>query len=247
MNRTARQLVLLLLLALAAGQAAAETLRVGVLSYRGAERALQEWQPHADYLGKKLAPRRFEIVPMLLPDFPAAIAARRIDLLITNTGHYVELEAAGNVARIATLRIAGPHGPVDRLGGVAIARVERTDLQGYADLKGKRILVPDLNAFGGFQLHLPEARAAGIDLRRDVAELVPLQSHDKIVASILAGEGDAGFIRFGLLESLAAAGKLDPARLRVIAPKTTPGFPYIHSTALYPQWPSRALPTFPKS
>jgi len=242
MNRLVGKLaLLLLLLALVAGHAAAETLRIGVLAYRGAERAVRDWQPHADYLGWKLAPRRFEVVPLTLAEFAPAVANRRIDLLITNTGHYVELDAGGKLARIATMRIAGPNGPVDRFGGVAIARAERSDLQGYADLRGKRVLVPDLNAFGGLQVHLPEARAAGIDLLRDTGELVPLQSHDRIVASILAGEGDAGFIRSGLLESLAAAGKLDPARIRVIHPNSTPGFPYAHSTALYPQWPFARL------
>ena len=239
MSRFAAWLAALLLILAAAipPACAAETLRFGVLAYRGKERALKDWQPHADYLSKRLAPRRFEVVPLTLDEFPKVVEAGSIDVFTTNTGHYVELEVAGNVARIATMRVAGPKGPVDRFGGTVIARAERQDLQGYADLKGQRIMVPDLSAFGGWQVHLPEAKEAGIDLRRDVREIIELSNHDKIVEGVLAGNADAGFVRSELIESLAAAGKLDPGKIRVVGARTTANFPYAHSTALYPHWP----------
>ena len=85
-----------------------ETLRIGVLAFRGSQNALAEWQGHADYLAKRLAPKRFVIVPLTLDEVGPAVAARKIDLVITNTGHYVELEAGGSISRIATMRIAGP-------------------------------------------------------------------------------------------------------------------------------------------
>ncbi|WP_310452559.1 EAL domain-containing protein [Sulfuritalea sp.] len=212
------------------------TLRIGILAFRGQEKALAEWQAHADFLTRKLAPHRFSIVPLTLAEFGPALIAHRIDLVITNTGHYVELEAGGRVSRIATMRIAGPQGPVDRFGGVAIARAERSDLKTYADLRGKRLAVPDVHGFGGWQVHLREAQAAGLDLGSDLAEILELQSHDKVVESVLAGRVDAGFVRSDLVESLAAADKLDLGQLRVIGARQTPNFPYWHSTQLYPHW-----------
>ncbi len=202
----------------------AEPLRIGVLAYRGVERARQEWQPHADYLGEKLAPQRFRIVPLTLAEFAPAIAARRIDLVITNTGHYVELEVGGAISRIATMRVSGPEGPVDRFGGTAIARSDRADMNGYADLRGKRLAVPDTKGFGGWQVHLREARAAGLDLERDLSEVLELQAQDKVVAAVLAGRVDAGLVRSDLVESMAAAGKIDLATLKV------PGFARARST-----------------
>ncbi len=155
-------------LALAAPPASApvavESLRIGVLAFRGPERARAEWQAHADFLERKLAPRRFVIVPLTLNEFGPAIAQRRIDLAITNSGHYVALETGGRISHIATMRTAGPRGPVDRFGGVAIARAGRDDLKTYADLRGKRVAVPDTKGFGGWQVHLREARNAGIEL-----------------------------------------------------------------------------------
>ncbi len=222
-----------------------ETWRIGVLAFRGKERASADWQPHADYLSQRLAPHRFEIVPLSLDEFKDNIESRAIDFLTTNTGHYVELEADGKVERIATMRIAGPHGPVDRFGSAVIARAEREDLQGYADLRGKRLIVSNTSAFG-WQIHLPEARAAGIDLLRDAAAVIVLPNHDKIVAAVLAGNGDAGFVRSDLIENLAAAGKLDLRALRIVGQRHTANFPYAHSTRLYPQWPFARLNHVPE-
>jgi diguanylate cyclase (GGDEF)-like protein/PAS domain S-box-containing protein len=222
-------------------QAVEEVLRIGVLAYRGKERALRDWQPHADYLARRLAPLRFEIVPLALGEFAPAVAERRIDLLTTNTGHYVELEVGGAVARIATMRVAGPHGPVDRFGGTVIARAERSDLKTYADLRGQRLIVPDKTAFGGWQVHLPEARAAGIDLARDARAVIEVGSQDKVVAGVLDGTADAGFVRSDLIESLAAAGRFDLAQIRIVGAHSSPNFPYAHSTRLYPHWPFARL------
>ena len=225
--------------------ASAKPVRLGVLAFRGAERALQDWQPHADYLSNKLSPLRFEVVPLTLKEFAPAIAAKRIDLVVTNTGHYVELEVGGAISRIATMRIAGPQGPVDRFGGTAIARADRADMSSYADLRGKRLAVPDTQGFGGWQVHLREARAAGIDLDSDPAEILELQTQDKVVASVIAGRVDAGFVRSDLVESMAAAGKLDLALIKVIGERKTAGFPYRHSTQLYPHWPFAKLDHVP--
>jgi diguanylate cyclase (GGDEF)-like protein/PAS domain S-box-containing protein len=218
-----------------------EVLRIGVLAYRGAERAVHDWQPHAEYLGQRLAPLRFEVVPLSLAEFAPAVADRRIDLLITNTGHYVELEAGGKVARIATLRIAGPKGPVDRFGGAVIVKAGRDDIQSYGDLRGKRLAVPDTKGFGGWQVHLPEARSAGIDLQHDTSGIIETKNHEKVVSAVLGGEADAGFVRSDLIESLAAAGELDPNALRVAGARQSANFPYAHSTGLYPHWPFARL------
>ena len=219
----------------------AESLRIGVLAFRGPERARAEWQAHADFLESKLAPRRFVIVPLTLDEFGPAIAQRRIDLAITNSGHYVALETSGRISHIATMRTAGPNGPLDRFGGVAIARAGRDDLKTYADLRGKRVAVPDTKGFGGWQVHLREARNAGVELARDLGGVLELQNQDKVIESVLDGTADAGFIRSDLIESKVAAGSLDASRLQIIGARQTANFPYLHSTQLYPHWPFARL------
>lgn len=220
-----------------AGNQADPPIRIGVLAYRGSENALRHWTPHADFLNRRLAPRRFEIVPMHYGDLTEAARRREIQLLITNTGHYVEMELAGGVSRIATRTMAGPAGPLDRFGGTVITRAGKAGIDRYASLKGLRLMVPDKSSLGGWQVHLREAIEQGIDLERDVESLVETRNHEKVVEGVLAGQADVGFVRSDLLEAMAAEGRIRLADLHVVNERHTPGYPYLHSTRLYPEWP----------
>ena len=96
-----------------------------------------------------------------------AVAARKIDLVVTNTGHYVELEAGGRISRIATMRIAGPNGPVDRFGGTAIARADNAAVRIYAELRGKllaRLLLGQRLAFEQPVAHRGQRRRRGVEV-----------------------------------------------------------------------------------
>ncbi len=215
----------------------AKTIRIGVLAYRGSEQAIQEWQGHADYLGKRIPHQHFVIVPLSYDELNQAVKQHQIELLITNTGHYTELEATGETSRIATRLMAGPQGPLNRFGGVALTRADRADINHYADLKGKHLLIPDRSSLGGWQVHVREARAAGIDLQRDPASIFETENHEKVVLGVLAGQADAGLVRSDLIEAMTAAGKLKPGVIKVIDARNTSGYPYLHSTQLYPEWP----------
>ncbi len=221
-------------------------IRLAVLAHRGMDAALRDWQPHADYLSNALAPRRVVLMPMTLKEINSAVADQRIDLLITNPGHYVELEAGGDVTRIATRRMASSAGPLDRFAGTAITRADHTEISGYADLKGKRILVPDRPSFGGWQLHVREAATDGVDLDSEAGEILAVENQQNVIDGVLSGKGDAGFIRADLIESLVRKGRLKPNDLRIVGERHTPGYPWLHSTRLYPEWPLARLDSVPE-
>ncbi len=237
---------LLLTGAVPADEPPSGAIRIGVLAYRGTEQALREWQGHADYLSAKLPEKTFRIVPLDYLAIDDAVRNHSIELLITNTGHYTELESTGQVSRIATRLIAGPHGPLNRFGGTAITLAGRDDIQHYRDLKGKRLLIPEKSSLGGWQVHVREALDQRIDLAHDVRTLTEIRNHEKVVAGILAGEADAGFIRSDLIESMLANGTLSPGVLKVIDSRTTAGYPFLHSTRLYPEWPFARIGDFPE-
>jgi diguanylate cyclase (GGDEF)-like protein/PAS domain S-box-containing protein len=222
-------------------ESADSLLKIGVLAYRGKEQAMKEWQGHADYLAEKLAPRRFQIVPLTLEEFPPAIEKHSIDLFTTNTGHYVELEAGGRSTRFATMRVAGPKGPIDKFGGAAFVRGNSVGMNSYADLVGLTIAIPNYGGFGGWQVHQREALAQGIDLGRQAARIIESKTQDKVMDDVLSGRADVGFVRSDMIESLVAAGKLDLAQVKVINPQKTADYPYLHSTRLYPHWPFARL------
>ena len=229
-----------------AAVATPDHIRIGVLSYRGPEQALKQWQGHADYLAARLPDHRFTILPLSYPELGAAVHERRVELIITNTGHYTELEATGQVSRIATRLIAGPDGPLNRFGGTAITRAGRSDIRHYRDLAGKTLLIPDKSSLGGWQVHLREALDEGLDLQDSCRVLRETENHEEVVRGVLAGEADAGFVRSDLVETMAAAGKLDLADIQVIDAQQTPGYPFLHSTRLYPEWPLARVGDFPE-
>ncbi|HEY0832641.1 MAG TPA: EAL domain-containing protein [Azospirillum sp.] len=239
---TVRRVLLFLLVFLwlpvaAAGAEDPRPVRIGVLAYRGVAAAEAEWGAHAAYLDARLAPRTFQIVPLSLDAMSEAVRERTLDFIITNTGHYTTMEAAGHVTRIATRLLAGPEGPLDRFGGAAVARAGRTDLNGYADLRGKTLLVPDRDGFGGWLMHLGEALEQGIELHRAAAAITETGDQEAVVLGVLRGQADAGLVRSDLIESMAAQGKIRLADVKVLNPRREAGYPYALSTKLYPEWP----------
>jgi signal transduction histidine kinase len=56
---------------------------------------------------------------------------------------------------------------------------------------------------------------------------------------------DAGTVRTDILERMAAEGKINLTDYKVIKPVDTTGFPFNHSTRLYPEWPMAVTTTTP--
>ena len=244
-------LSLLLLLApsqqVAAGDDGAETVaRLGVLSFRSAESTLERWQPTADYLSRAVEGVRFDVLPMNYPELEAAIAAAELEFVLTNTGHYVQMEAGHGLTRLVTLIAAVRGEAVRTFGGVIFTRADHPTIRGIDDLPGHHMLGVGPGSLGGWQVAAEVLHDAGIDPERDLASLnFTGMPHDQVVEGVLAGTADAGTVRTGILEQMASEGRLDPAALRLLAPREIAGFPLHHSTRLYPEWPFSRMPHTP--
>ena len=212
--------------------------RIGVLAYQGKDKAMARWGAHGAYLSKHLSPLRFEIVPLGYEhdELRRAVMAHRVDFVITNPGQYTELEIGGYVSRLCTRHMAGPLGAVNQFGGAAFCRSDRHDLHTYADLAGKTIIIPSRSSLGGWQVHLREALEQGVDLRT-AATIVAVDDYREVVRAVLAGRGDVGFVRSDFIAEMVKAGELTPDALTIINKKRVPGYPYVLSTRLYPEWP----------
>ncbi len=212
--------------------------KIGVLAYKRKASAMKRWFYHQTYLNKKLAPLKFEIVPLgyVNDEITNAVINQNVDFLITNPGNYIELELAGYVSRFATRRMKGPAGALDKFGGVAITLPHRTDINKYSDLIGKDISIPSMSSLGGWQVHLGEVLAQGIDLRLD-ANITELKNHSKVVKAVIAGGAEVGLVRADLIEQLVSDGVIRFNQIKVINKQTISGYPYLLSTRLYPEWP----------
>jgi two-component system sensor histidine kinase TtrS len=238
-------LALILTLGLAAPSQAttpAEEIRIGVLAFRGAEQAVDTWMPTASALARALPDHGVVLVPLDLEQMRDAVERHTVDFVITNPGHYVELEADYGITRIATLETTDHGTPRAAVGSVIFTRADNDAIRTLKDLKGSVFEAVDETAFGGFQIAWRELKAAGVDPFEDLDLLrftgFPL---DSIVLHVRDGLADAGTVRACLMEEMAAEGQIDLADFRILNPQPTTGFPCHLSSQLYPDWPFAKL------
>ena len=237
--------LLALLLSIAAPLARSDEwvpVRIGVLAFRGGEDALKRWSPTADYLSAAIPSARFEIVPLDPEELNIAVEKGALGFVLTNTGNYVDLEARHGISRIATLRT--PTGSV--FGAVIFTRAGRADIATLKDLKGKSFMAVQPEGFGGLQMAWRELKAHGLDPFKDFKALkFSGFPQDTIAFAVLRGEVDAGTFRSETLETMATEGKIRLRDFHVLNPQSHPGFPFLVSTRLYPEWPFAKLKNTP--
>ncbi|QFU00151.1 putative diguanylate cyclase YegE [Halomonas sp. THAF5a] len=237
-----RRLLLVAMTLLPGPLLAEETLTLGVFAYRPEAVMEARYRPLADYLGERLPDHRVELEVMSLDEIEEAISHRRLDLLMTNPSHYLEIRSRNSLTGALATVINAQHGQaVSSLGGTMIKAAGNAAIQELDDLAGRRIAMPGRRFLGGYQTHALELMDAGIDPRRDIEPMIA-GSHDAVVAAVLAGEAEAGFVRTGILEGLIAEGELAPGQLEVINPQRLASFPFAVSTRLYPEWPFVVMP-----
>jgi len=210
---------------------------IGVLAHRGPETATRMWTPTADYLSSRITDCNFQLVPLDLVGMQAAEDQGELDFILTNPGNYVELESHHGISRIATLMNDRHGGASTMFGAVIFTAAHRKDIRTLADLRGKSFAAVDAAAFGGFQMAWRELKEAGVDPFSDLTDLRFMGfPQDEIIYAVRDGRVDAGTVRTDILERMADQGTINLADFNVLNPRTSKGFPLLHSTRLYPEW-----------
>ncbi len=223
------------------------TLTMGVLSIQPKPAAMARWQPLADYLSRSLDGYRIKLLVLDQQELHQALEQHQLDLVFSNASHLVQLRHQNALTgALATLVDIQQGVPVSSLGGVIFTRVERNDLQDLQDLKGKKIAAFSASgSLGSYPAPIYELQKAGV--RPDQLKMVFTGTpQDLVVQAVLEGKADAGFVRTGLLERMAARNDLDLTRIKVINRQQLSGFPFLLSTQLYPEWSFVALPQLPQ-
>ncbi len=238
--------LLLFLCPLQAADPEQQEVRLGVLSFRSLEHTAAQWGPLADELSRRIPGYRFRVVPLFYPELDQAVARHELDLVLTNPEHYVLLRSRHGLAAQATLMAMAGEFPTSQFGGVILVRADRADIATLRDLTGKRVASPSEQSLGGYLMQRWALLQEGVDITRDLRSLTFTgMPHDNVVREVLANHADAGFVRTGVLESMLAEGKIGPGQLRVLKPLSTPDFPQMLSTDLYPEWPLSAASGVP--
>lgn len=222
--------------------AAEHAITVGILSFRPKPETLTRWQPTIDYLATQTG-RHFHLQVFTYPELEAAISQHRVDFVLTNPAHYVLMTKRNQLSSpLATLIELDNGLPLTHFGGVIVVRADRKEITQLRDLKGKTIATPDIGSFGGYQMQAFELDQIGIRAASDTNLLVSGMPHDTVLSAVLQGRADAGFVRTGVIESMIHDGRLDASRIKIINRRLSPGFPFLLSTRLYPEWPIAAMP-----
>lgn len=221
----------------------AAPVRIGVLAFRPKPQTLQQWQPLAVALKRAIPAHDFVVEAYTYPELDAAVTERRIDFVLTSSGHYVLLKhRVGISSPLATL-ISDENGKNSGVfGGVMFCRSGTQHLDTLADIKGKRVAVAGTESLGGYQMQAYELSKAGLHFPKDTTLLTTGVPHDNVVAAVLEGRAEVGFVRTGVLENMVREGRLDMKRIKVINQQHPSDFTQQLSTRLYPEWPIAAMP-----
>ncbi len=248
-SQLAIRITLLSLLMAAASPAFAvdKEVRIGILAYRPLAQTQAQWQATADYLNTHiLAGYHVSIEPMFFSELDKAINEKRFDFVLTNPEHYVTMRTNHGLAAIATLMPLVDGHPVDSFGGVIFTRADRDDINVLADLRGKHIAAVAQQSFGAYLVQRWALFEQGIQIGEADRVRFTGMPQDNVVQEVLTGKADVGFIRTGILESLAREQKINLDDIKVLNLQLKEKFPQRLSTELYPEWAFSAMPSVPE-
>ena len=212
--------------------------RIGVLAYRGESQAMQTWANTGEYLNKVLAPHEFVVMPYDISQMNKAVVNKEIDFAITQATHFVSMEMEFGISRIATIKRRYQGNDYTRYGSVIIAKADRKDIEELSDLNNKNIAAVDESALGGWQM-------AALEFDRENVSPAQIDfmgfPQSNIVFAVRDGLVDAGTVRARTFYDLIDKGKISLLDYKIVAARTSQGYPFIHSTNLYPEWPIAKL------
>ena len=238
-----RSTLLLLILLFRVPELSADSidLNIGVLAYDGKEQALERWTPTTEYLNEQIPGYNFLIKPLIHSEIEQEITKNKLHFVLTNPGHYVNLEFKFGVSRIATYKSSYKKQTLNRFGAVIFTR-KNGAVKSIHDLKGKTLAAVSDRAFGGYLLALQKLSSSDALLSESINFVWLGFPQEDIVRAVINGIADAGTVRPGVIEKMIYEGFLKAEQIQVIAPNHQVNYPLRLSTELFPEWPFARLP-----
>jgi twitching motility protein PilJ len=215
---------------------AENTYKIGVLAKNGPVKALKMWRTTGEYLSAKVA-GNFEIVPLGFDAVFPAIEKGEVDFFLVNSSMFITAKVKFDAKAIATMINSRQRKPLKSFGGVIFTSEENDEINSVDDLSGKTFMAVKKSSFGGWQMAYMELLDQGIDPFKDFSKLEFGGKHDNVVLAVQNGVVDAGTVRTDTLERMVSTGIIELSEFKIISSKKHGDFPFVHSTALYPEWP----------
>lgn len=222
------------------------TLKVGVRAVNGNKSsAVKLWKKTIDALNKNTKGYKFELLPIVgFHEMRAAARNKEVDFILTNPLAYIELNKQSGVTRLLTLNKKQPGGIASTtFASVIFTRSNRKDIINISDIRNKSIIAVDKEAFGGWKMALRELLDNDFDPFKESSAVLFTtdSSHQSVVKAVLSGSTDVGVVRTGILEQLAAQGKIKLNDIKILNLHSDK-LSALHSTRHYPEWPFSVMP-----
>ncbi len=218
--------------------------QVGVRILHDSDVGINAWSPTIDYLSASIPGHLFVMVPYThLTEQLTEAKQGKFDFILTNPSIYVELNRLNGAHALVTLVNKRQDTAQARFGSVIFTRADRDDIIRLRDLRGKHLEAVSPLSFGGWRVAWREMLRAHFDPYTELGKLsFSAGSHTAVVKDVREGKVDAGVVRTDMLERMASAGDIQLTEFRILHNIHTPGFPFFHSTPLYPEWPFAVMP-----
>ncbi|HZF70674.1 EAL domain-containing protein [Sulfuricurvum sp.] len=213
-------------------------LNVGVVSFRPIDENQRIWHPLIDEIHAFNPQLDVNLTSGSLEEIEKLVQNNTLDFVIVHPAAFIEMEYKFGITNIASIirqtTADGQH--LIRYGGVIITLSKKNDIQTLSDVRGKTIVTTHKEGTAAMLMQQEVLAKAGVDILHDCHMLYTGQPTDKVIETLRSGKADVAFVRTGYLEEMADKGKIKLNEFRVIAPQSDNGFPYLHSTPLYPEW-----------
>lgn len=212
------------------GLANAAEIKVGVMAPRGALKAMKRWGELGKYLSAEVG-SAVKIVPLKPGETVDAVANGSVGYMLSNPVLAVALKHKLGAETLVTMNKKSGK----QFAGVIFAK-NGNGVTKAADLKGKKVMgFKFKRSAAAYVFQVKHLMDKGINPHKDFAIFKEAKKQDDIVLAVKSGIFDAGFVKSGLLESMAKEGKVSMSDFTIID-KQSDSLSNVHSTALYPEW-----------
>ena len=211
-------------------------IKIGVLAKDGPAQAMKQWGATGEYLTGKLG-EPVEIVPLGFDQVFPAIEAGNVHFFLVNSSMFITAKLKYGSVPVATMINSRQGKSLNAFGGVIFTSAYNDAISSFADIKGKKFGAVEKASFGGWQMAYKEFLDAGIDPFKDFASVEFFDKHENVVFAVQNEQVAAGTVRTDTLERMAASGAISMDDFKIIGKKDLKEFPFVCSTALYPEWP----------
>lgn len=216
------------------GPYCAAEVKIGVVAPLGKLEAQVRWAEFGRYVSEKLH-QPVTVTPYTSADTIPAARAGEMDFVVANPVRILTLVEKDGARLVASLNML--EGP--QFAGVIIT-AKGSGIKKASDLVGKKVMGGDKGSGGAHVFQRYHLLQKGVDLDKHVTFQWSKQQEDTVLA-VNARLADAAFVRAGVLEAMAKANKIKLSDFEIVDQRKTPGYPYLHTTALYPDWYFAAL------